>query len=82
MKKIICIPYGILRGSVRDSLTSENLPYASIYIREINSGASTDNRGYFVIPSIPAQKEYSIIVSFVGYATKKVMVFIQGNKIY
>jgi hypothetical protein len=55
--------YGTLRGVVRDSLTSENLPYANIYIREINSGASTDSCGYFIIPSIPAPKEYSIIIS-------------------
>ena len=73
--------FGTLRETDHDSLTSENLPYASINIREINSGASTDNRGYFLISSIPAQKEYSVIVSFVGYLSKKLTVYIQENKI-
>ena len=73
--------FGTLRGTVRDSITSENLPYASIYIREINSGASTDNRGYFIIPSIPANKEYLVIVSYVGYSPKRVKVFIHENEI-
>jgi len=47
---------GILRGTVRDSVTSEVLPYANVFIREINRGASTDNRGFFLIPSISARR--------------------------
>ncbi|HVO73379.1 MAG TPA: carboxypeptidase-like regulatory domain-containing protein [Ignavibacteriaceae bacterium] len=72
---------GILRGIVRDSATSEVLPYANVYIQEINTGVGTDNRGFFIIPSIPAKKEYTIIVSFVGYLPKKIKVFIEENKI-
>jgi hypothetical protein len=73
--------FGTLRGIVRDSATSEILPYANIYIPEINTGASTDNRGFFIIPSIPAEKEYTINVTFVGYKPKGVALFIQKNKI-
>ena len=73
--------FGTLRGIVRDSATSEVLPYANIYIPKLNTGASTDNRGFFIIPSIPANKEYTIISTFVGYSTKKVTVFILENKI-
>jgi len=73
--------FGILRGIVRDSVTSEVLPFASVYIREIKSGASTDNRGFFVIPSIPAKKEYAVIVSYLGYSPKVVTVFIKQNEI-
>ena len=73
--------FGTLRGIVRDSVTSEVLPYANVYIRKLNTGASTDNRGFFIIPSIPANKEYTIIVTFVGYSPKKVTAFIQENKI-
>ena len=73
--------FGALRGIVRDSLTSEVLPYANIYIKETNTGASTDGRGFFIIPSIPSNKEYSITVTYVGYLPKKVIAFIQENKI-
>jgi hypothetical protein len=73
--------FGILRGMVRDSVTSEVLPYASVYIPELKSGASTDSRGYFLIPSIPANKEYTIIVTYVGYSPKEVVAFIKKNEI-
>ncbi|MEW6652752.1 MAG: hypothetical protein AB1394_04690, partial [Bacteroidota bacterium] len=42
---------GTLRGLVSDSLSGEVLVYASAYIEEINKGAHTDTRGYFIIPS-------------------------------
>jgi hypothetical protein len=73
--------FGTLRGIVRDSLTSEILPYANVYIPEIRNGVSTDNRGFFIIPSIPAKKEYTILISYVGYSQKKVNVFLEKNKI-
>ena len=72
---------GILRGVVRDSLTSEVLPYAHIYIREINRAVGTDNRGYFIVSSLPAKKEYTVVVTFVGYSPKVVMASIEKNEI-
>ena len=72
---------GTLMGTVKDSLNSESMPYASVYIPEMNTGSSTDNRGIFVIPSIPIKKEYTVIVTFVGYATKKMKVYIEDEKI-
>ncbi len=72
---------GILRGIVRDSLTSEVLPYAHIYIREINRAVGTDNRGYFIVSSLPAKKEYTVIVTFVGYSPKLIMASIEKNQI-
>ncbi len=73
--------FGTLRGVVRDSATSEVLPYANVYIRGINRGAGTDSRGFFLIPSIPANKEYHMVVTFIGYKSKNVTVFITENKI-
>jgi hypothetical protein len=72
---------GILRGIVRDSATSEVLPYAHIYIRELNRGVITDNRGFFIVPSLPVHKKYTVMVSFVGYSPKMVMASIEGNEI-
>ncbi len=73
--------YGTLRGIVRDSATSEVLPYANVYIPKLNTGASTDDRGFFIIPSIPANRDYLVTASFIGYAPKKVNVYIRENKI-
>ena len=73
--------YGTLRGIVRDSVTSEVLPYANVYIPEIKTGASTDNRGFFIILSIPANKKYSINITYVGYKSQKATALIQENKI-
>ncbi len=71
---------GILRGFVADSLTGEALPYANIVIKELNRGATTDNRGYFVIASLP-YKRISVIVSFIGYTSKTFSQFIEPNKV-
>ena len=73
--------FGILRGIVRDSATSEVLPYANVNVPGLNTGANTDNRGFFVIPSLPAEKEYAIIVTYVGYLPKTTTAFIKENEI-
>jgi hypothetical protein len=72
---------GILRGLVTDSLSGEALAYGNVLIKELGTGASTDERGYFLISSIPANKEYTLIVSYIGYQPKQIKVFIQSNKI-
>ncbi len=73
--------FGILRGIVRDSVTSEVLPYANVRVAELNTGASTDNRGFFVIPSIPAETEHTIVVTYIGYLPKTATVFINEDGI-
>lgn len=73
--------FGTLRGVVRDSITAEVLPFANVYLKETRTGASTDKHGYFIIPSIPALKNYTIIISFVGYVTESRTVNIEANKI-
>lgn len=61
----------ILRGFVADSLSGEVLPYANIYVKELNRGSNTDYRGYFVMASMPAGRFLTITVSYVGYKSKK-----------
>ncbi|MFA7421077.1 MAG: TonB-dependent receptor [Melioribacteraceae bacterium] len=72
---------GTLRGLVTDSLSSEVLVYASAYIKELNKGANTDTRGYFIIPSVPANKTYTLIVSYVGYQNKVISVRVSKDKL-
>ena len=72
---------GGLRGVVTDSTSSEALAYANIYVKEIGTGASTDVRGYFLIPSIPAGKTYTIVASYIGYNAKEFHVEIVEDRI-
>ena len=72
---------GTLRGLVTDSTNGEVLPFANALIRNLNTGAAANSSGYFFIPSIPANKTYTVTVSFMGYVTKSIRVHIQPNKI-
>ncbi len=71
---------GILRGNIADSTSGEVLPYANVYIQELKTGASTDSRGNFIINAIPGGHKYTVIVSFIGYQSKKLQVKILQNK--
>lgn len=72
---------GGLRGVVTDSLTSEALAYANIYVKELATGASTDVRGYFLIPSIPAGRTYTIVASYIGFESKEISIAVNENRI-
>ncbi|MBN2570981.1 MAG: TonB-dependent receptor [Ignavibacteriales bacterium] len=72
---------GTLRGTVVDSTSREALPFANILIKELNKGTATDSKGYYTITSIPANKTYTIIVSYVGYRSRTLTAFIGRNKI-
>ncbi len=67
---------GILRGFVADSLSGEALPYANIYIKELNRGANTDFRGFFVMASLP-NKRFTVVISYVGYRSRQFTVEIE-----
>ncbi len=71
---------GSLRGFVTDSTSGEYVIYANIVVQGTVSGAPTDTRGYYFIPSIPAGK-HTIIISHISYSTKYITVDIKENKI-
>ncbi len=72
---------GSIRGFVEDSSTNEVLSYCNIFIEELNIGTSTNDRGYFFIPSLPAYKKYSIKISYIGYDSKIITVNVYENQI-
>jgi hypothetical protein len=72
---------GSLRGVVTDTLKGEALPYANILIEGTNLGASADLNGNFTITGIPANKEYNVRFSYVGFHTKYLKVLIKPNAI-
>ena len=72
---------GTLRGFVTDSLSGEALPYSNILIQETTFGASADLRGIFTITGIPANREYSVRVTYVGYVSRYINVFIKAGEV-
>ena len=72
---------GRLRGFVTDSTSGESLPFCNVYINDLQSGASTDQRGYYLINRIPPNRAYSVEFSYVGYKSKTFRVIISPGKI-
>ncbi|MGA7722195.1 MAG: TonB-dependent receptor [Ignavibacteriaceae bacterium] len=72
---------GTLRGSIVDSTNGEALPFSNIAIYELKTGTTANSNGNFFLPSIPADKKYNVTVSFIGYLTKIIQVYISPNKI-
>lgn len=72
---------GTLRGFVTDSTSGEALAFCNVFIPDLARGASTDNKGYFIIGNVPANVSFDIQVSYLGYLTKTESVFIGENKI-
>ncbi|MGB5850474.1 MAG: TonB-dependent receptor, partial [Ignavibacteriaceae bacterium] len=72
--------YGTIRGFVTDSTSGEALAFGNVIIEELNLGSSTDEYGMFLINKIPANKTYEVTVSYVGYKTKFISVFIKSSE--
>ncbi|MCW9098059.1 MAG: TonB-dependent receptor, partial [Ignavibacteriaceae bacterium] len=70
---------GNIRGFVTDSTNGEALTFCNVYLKEVNTGASTNERGLYLIKSVPSGKEYELTVSYVGYKTKTLKVFVEPD---
>jgi hypothetical protein len=66
---------------VTDSTSGEALAFCNVFLSEINTGSSTDERGLYLIKSILAGNEYKVVVSYVGYKTKTLKVFITASTV-
>lgn len=53
-------------GFVTDESTGETLLLANVYVVETQTGASTNNAGYYSIPSL-TPGDYTIVATYVGY---------------
>ncbi|MGA7837649.1 MAG: TonB-dependent receptor, partial [Ignavibacteriaceae bacterium] len=72
---------GTLRGSVSDSTNGEALAFGNVILKEIKRGASTDGHGNFRIPGVPGNRTYTLMVSYIGYKTKEISVYVSVGKI-
>ena len=57
-------------GRVFDYKSNETIPYANIYIPEINIGTTSDNDGFFTLRGIN-KKSCTLSVSYIGYNVNK-----------
>ena len=69
---------GAIRGHVRDAVTGETLPNATVMIDTLRIGTSASEKGYFVIKALPAG-EVAITASYIGYETRTVTVEIRSG---
>ncbi len=60
-----------VKGYINDEASGEALVYANVIIEGTSIGATTNNRGYFVIVDAP-KDTLNLIVSYMGYTTQKI----------
>jgi hypothetical protein len=67
-----------IRGVVADAATGERIPAASVLVREVGRGASTNESGFYLIPNVPGGTR-EIIASAVGYEPGSRRVLVAGG---
>ena len=68
-----------VRGVVRDSLTREPIPYASVLLKGTDRGVLTDDNGlYTIVTTLPFD---SVMASSLGYTTKAVASRKRGDNV-
>ncbi len=72
---------GALRGTVTDSLSGEALPFSNLILEGTNFGASADLNGNFIISGVPANKNYTLIASYLSFSTKRIKVVIPKGEV-
>jgi hypothetical protein len=68
----------LITGIVSDSANIP-IPNAAVYISKTTIGTITDQKGSYSI-SIPQQGEFELTASFIGYKTKSMIIFANGNR--
>ncbi|MBS1271956.1 MAG: Protein oar [Candidatus Marinimicrobia bacterium] len=58
-----------ISGFVKDGETTDPLAYANVVLKGTQQGATTDQRGYYVIHNV-SPGTYTVTVSYIGYASE------------
>lgn len=66
-----------INGYVRDASNGEDLIGATIYVKEISNGVTTNVYGFYSITLEPG--EYSVVYSYVGYASQSQSITLDKN---
>jgi hypothetical protein len=59
-----------LSGTVRDSLTRQPLPFASVFLANTTYGTTTDAQGHYRLAGVPSGA-YALTASYLGYALRQ-----------
>jgi TonB-dependent receptor len=69
---------GIVKGSVIDQSSKEQLPGANILVKGTGIGTTTDIYGQFTLRGAPSGRQ-TLVVSYLGYVTSNITVAIPAN---
>ncbi len=67
-----------LSGHIEDANTGSPLEYVDVVVESTSIGTVTDSKGIFTISNL-CKGEYHIILSYIGYESKKVFVTLDHN---
>lgn len=91
MKKILILFFAVfsfvnisvaqksLYGTITNT-AGQPLPYASIYIEDMQRGIVADENGKYIVPTFPAGN-HMVRVSYIGYSTHNSLVMMNGKDI-
>ena len=71
---------GVVRGTIKDAATDEDIIGATVRIDGTTLGASTDINGFFSISKVPVGKR-KVIISYVSYKQKEIEVTAETDKV-
>jgi hypothetical protein len=70
---------GAVRGFVTDPASGEAVIYATVSVKGTMLGATTNTKGSYFIPAVPAGA-HAIVISIIGYRTKTVQVTVRDDE--
>jgi TonB-dependent receptor len=71
---------GVVRGTIKDAATDEDIIGAAIRIDGSTLGAATDINGFFSISRVPVGKK-KVIITYVSYKTKEIEITVEADKV-
>ncbi len=71
---------GVVRGTIKDAATNEDIIGATVKIDGSTLGAATDINGFFSISRVPVGKK-KVVISYVSYKTKEIEINVESDKV-
>jgi hypothetical protein len=69
-----------LTGTVRDSLTRQPLPFASVFLANTTRGTTTDAQGRYSLPGVPMGR-YELAATYLGYQLRQRPLAVSGRAV-
>ena len=71
---------GVVRGTIKDATTNEDIIGATARIGGTTIGASTDINGFFSISKVPVGKQ-KVLITYISYKTKTIEIDVEADKV-